>query len=247
MANQVADEIKIQQIVNQLKIVLRVVLVLGVIGGTYLFIQRGATRKQESAFSSLYQAEKIEEDAMRAESEASKGKDPKVSAKLPRESFYEIAKTWSEDQRKEYVSKLEETVTKFPSTLPQALASLRLANLSYHLGKMDEAAKHFDAVLTGFKASNEEGIIFTGLAFEGKGALLETQKKWDDAYKTYESASQLAHNPLKPLALMGMARVLRAQGKLDQAKTFFDKVISEFPNSDYEKRARVLKDLPPQG
>lgn len=70
------------------------------------------------------------------------------------------------------------------------MASLRMANLNYHLNKFDDSVKIFDEVIKDFQPKNEEALLFKAMAFEGKGTVLETQQKWDEALSTYRSAAQ---------------------------------------------------------
>lgn len=106
MANQVAEEIKIQELANKLKYLFSGVLVLSLVGGAVMFVQKSSHKKQEAAFAALYEAEKMENEALKAEADAV-SKAEKNAPKTPKEGFYEIAKTWDEAKLKDYISKLE--------------------------------------------------------------------------------------------------------------------------------------------
>jgi len=256
MSDHVALEIKVQEYTNKIKWLLLGIAGIGILGGGYLLLERQSEKQQNDAFAAFYVAEKIEEDAMKAEVESTKEtatekdsakKTVPNSAKTPKDSFYEIAKSWDESKLKPYLEALEKTETQYPKSMAATLAHLRHGNLFVHLGQMDNAEKHFKKVASDFKPKNEESAIFLAIAYEALGSIYEQQKKWDLALGNFQSAEKVSQTPLKPLALLGMARVYQAQGKVEDSHKIFDRVISEFPNSDFEKRARALKFLPSQG
>jgi tetratricopeptide (TPR) repeat protein len=242
MSDQVAQEIKVQEWIRTIKGVLIGVVVVGAAGLGYWGLQNASNAKSEKAFALLFKAEQIEQEAVKASEKSGDASSPEAQA-LSLGYVFEAAKKWTPEQQKEYISRLTTVTQTYPTTLASALALLRQGNLYFHLGQFAEAQKAFEDCVKNFKTTGEN-IVFKAIAFDGLASVLEAQAQWDGALKAHKDASEIVGNPLKPMSLLGMARVYRAQGKMDQAKPLFEQIIKDFPNSDYEKRARALISLP---
>lgn len=70
-----------------------------------------------------------------------------------------------------------------------------------------------------------------------RGAAFELEQKWDDAKTAYTSASDQPGEG-KALALLGLARVAEAKNDPAVATQTYEKVTTEFSNTEYAKIAR---------
>jgi TolA-binding protein len=228
MNDQVSDEIKVEQMVRLLRWSLVVVVVIAVAGLAYNVVQRRHSAHAEKAFTALFQAEKLEESAIVG------GEDSQSI--LP---SLDVMMKWDDARKADYVSKLETVVREYPDSVAASLAGLRLGRWNFANKNYDKAIETYRAVVDHGK-KDKDHPLYVAMAYEGLGVTLETQGKLDEAYKTYSDASNVMDNPLKPLAYLGMARVLEQQGKRADAKARYEKLINEFPNTEYERRARAL-------
>jgi TolA-binding protein len=55
--------------------------------------------------------------------------------------------------------------------------------------------------------------------------------------------SKTKDNPFRAQALLALARVQAAQGKKTEALASYDLVIKDFSGSEFEKQAKLLKEL----
>lgn len=225
MNDQVLSEQKVEEVVRYLKWGVGLLALVGVVAALYFTFDGLAEKKSEKAFSALFAADKLEEQAAK-EAEALKSSPEKVML------------SWPEEKKKDFEAKLQKVVEEFKGSTGAALAGLRLARWNYLQQKTSDSQKIYESLVKEFSAKDK--VLYRAMAFEGWGISLEAQNKLDEAAKVYDDALKISENPLKPLHLLGRARVLKAQGKTADAAGLFQKVIEEFPNSPYEKKARVL-------
>ena len=228
MNDQVLDETKVQELIGYLKLTLIVVVVAGLAAGIYFFIENQREKKAVEAYSALFQAEKIEESAAR-EAEALKA------------DLTQLVLKWPDAKKKELEDAYLKVAREHGGTVAALSATLRAARWNFLQGKYGESAKLYKEALDQ-KAHAGESLL-RAMAFEGLGSAFEAQGQNAEAEKTYAEALSLKDNPLKPLAFLGKARAEKALGRKDAAKASLDQLIKEFPNTPYERKAKVLKAL----
>ncbi len=225
MNDQVLSEQKVEVLVRYLKWGVGLLALLAILAGIYLAIDNLAERKAQKAFSALFVSEKLEESAAK-ESEALKSSPEKVML------------SWPEAKKKEYEAALEKVQKDFSGTVAATLAELRLGRWNFIQQKYPESEKIYSQVVK--ERTSKSQLLYRAMAFESWAVSLEAQNKLDQAAEVFDNALKMKDNPIKPLHYLGKARVLRAQKKDGEAKALFQKLIEEFPNTPYEKKARVL-------
>jgi len=228
MNDQVLDETKVEEFVGYLKVGVAVLALVAVGAGAYFFYEHLQLQKSEKAFTALFEAEKMEESAAK---EAEALKLEPTQAML----------NWPADRKKEYEDRLLGVEKSFSGTSAAATALLRAARWRFVQGDFAQAALLYRDVIS--KVNGRGQSVFKAMAFEGLGVALESQKNFDEAENVYKDALALKDNPLKPLAYLGQARVLNSLGKKAEVKGLYEKLIKEFPNTPYERKARALMAL----
>ncbi len=228
MNDQVLDETKLRAMVKYLRIGLLVVGVAVVVGGASLLLQSYRRSAAEKGFSALAAIETLETDAA----------NQAQTLNIPAE---EAMKKWPDEKKADYEGKLNAVVAEYGSSTAGATAALKLARWKLVNEKFDEAVPLYEGVLK--HATSSTTMLMRAMAFEGLGATREAQKNFEEAVKVYSQAIDMKENPFKPLAYMGKARAAAALGKKDEAKAALEAVAKEFPNSNYERRARALQAL----
>ena len=241
MNHQAEEEIKVQRLVASMRWVVVAILIVGLGGLGILWAQNQKKETSEKAFGLLFKADKMEDLALGGEEAQDQNKDTSV--------LYDNMKKWTDVQKNEYQGNLKAVIEKYPGSVPAVIAGIRLGRWNFANQKFEEAVQSYRSVIE--KSSSLLGdpdtAIYLAMAYEGMGASLEAQQKFEDAQKSFRDALLIKDNPLKPLAYFGLARNLQNLGKKDEVKGTYEKVIAEFPNSDYEKRARALLALSTSG
>lgn len=75
------------------------------------------------------------------------------------------------------------------------------------------------------------------LLLMNRGNALELLKKWNESLADYEQAYGM-NGPAKGLALLAIARVQLEQGQLEKSAETYQKVMTEFPGTEYGKTAK---------
>lgn len=229
MVDQVRDEIKVAKLVQGLKIFVGVGVLAAAVYGSVVLYQRYETKNAERAFAMLLDAEKLEE---LADKEA-------ASLKVSREK---VMKSWDEARRSEYLGALEKIRSQFPSSTAAATAGFRMGQFLVIVGKVDEAIKVYRDLET-WKGRSERDVLIRALAHEALGSALEINQDFAAAQGVFEAALLPKDSPLRARAMMGLARTLNLQGKKDEARAQYQKLIDEYPNTDFERQARALMHL----
>lgn len=228
MNDQVVDETKVQELIGYLKLTLLVVVIVGIGAGVYFFIQSRAEEKSVEAYSALFQAERLEENAAK-EAEALKA------------DITDLVLKWPEAKKQELEAAYLKVAHEHGGTVAAISASLRAARWNFLEKNYAESVRIYKESL------NQKGLagqaLLQAMVLEGLGAAYEAQNQFKEAADTYADALKLKDNPLKPLAYFGKARAELGLGKKAEAAASLEKVIQEFPKTPYERKARVLKAL----
>lgn len=224
---------EIDEKVSVLKnILIKASMVLGVtlvVGVAFLAYNSHLESKNTKAADLFYQAHEIEKSTVGKvstpeESAAMQGFDAKKILEL------EPAK------REAYLKILAEISADYSGTPIWALVQLRRAKIALAQNKPEESEKEYRSVMDASLKSH----LFAGLAADGLGVMFEDLGQNDKALEVFKQASAVAKNPLKPLAMMGQARVLTTMGKTGAAE-IYENIVKEYPESSYSRRAKVLR------
>lgn len=225
MNHQAYDQVKTEQWVRGLKYLAVAILVLALLSAGYALWRKNQESKALQAFSTLSQADLIEMRVV---------KESKVLSQDPVEALTE----GSEADRTAYLGALEKVRADHKGTTASHLAALRLGRWNVAKGDLPKAEALYREALSEIRGRDSQ--IFVSMVSEALGVVLENQERWDDALKAYESGLSAEDKTLRPLLLLSKARVLSNQKKVDEAKSVYDSVVQEYPNSSYSQQARAL-------
>lgn len=141
-----------------------------------------------------------------------------------------ISKLSTDDLMKSYRG-LSQDVKKATLMLP---LSLEMSKFLYDQNKLVEA----DEVLNSFQVGSGSAVTGTFIAFQ-RSVILEGLGKTDEAISLLETVAQNKDSILKPKLYLEIGRLALAKGDKTKAKTNFDYVISNFPNDEYAKLAKL--------
>lgn len=230
MNNQDIDE-KVSALKS---ILLKGLIVVGAglaLGGAYLAYNHHLETKNVEAAALLYQAQAMEK------AEAPRPATPEDVGALGSFDATKII-AWESGKLDAYEKILAKIDSDFSGTPTWALAQLRRGKIAAAKNNYEAAEKIFSAVVD----TNLKTGLFAGFAADALGVLLEDQNKLDKALEVFHNAGSDLKNPLRPLALLGEARVLQNLGKPGAAEVY-EKVVKDYPETAYSRRARVLRSL----
>ena len=93
------------------------------------------------------------------------------------------------------------------------------------------------------KASDSAPDSFEkALAFSSLGYVHESLGKPTEALQSFQKALNLGEGSLKGDLLMGVARSYEAVHDSANARSTYDKILTELPNTEYAKSAELFKD-----
>lgn len=225
MIDQASEQLKTEQWVRGLKILSILVVGAAIVWAGYAFWLKKQETKALQAFSTLSEADLIEIKAL---------KDVKVLSTDPLEALREAP----EAERVSYLAALNKVVAEHKGTTAAHIAALRLGRWSAEQQDFAKAESIFKELLSDIRGRESE--IFSSMASEALGVVYEDQGRFDDALKVYEAALQNEQATLRPVLLLGKARVLSSQKKVEEAKAVYDKVVQSYPNTAYSQQARAL-------
>jgi tetratricopeptide (TPR) repeat protein len=227
MNDHVAQEIQVRRLVSALRWGLLALVVVAAGGGGYYFWKSQKQKAAEKAFDLLHAATKLEERAGREGSSLQK-------------DAMEVLLAWPEAQKQEYLKALEAVEAQYSKKSAGLLATLKKARFLFLSGNFEASLEGYKSVLER-TASNRELELYQSMAAEGAAASFESLGKFGEAKTLLNDVLKTPNLSLKPLLFLSLARIHLQLGEKDQAAKTYDRVIQEFPNTDYEKRARVLK------
>lgn len=140
------------------------------------------------------------------------------------------SKISTDDLMKSY-KELPSDVKNAPLMLPLAF---EMSKFLYEQNKLAEA----DEVLAPFESGKSSAISATFVAFQ-RSVVLESLGKSDEAIAILEKAAQNKDAVLKSKLFLEIGRLALAKGDMAKAKTNLEYVISDFPNDEYAKLAKL--------
>lgn len=224
MGEDIVSQEQVQKFISFFKGLAVLIVVVGIGWGVWSFWERSQEQKGKDAFALLFNAEKMEEQALREGEATSK-------------DFFEVVKTWSPERQKEYLDALEEVTKRYQKTSAAMIAALKEGRFLVAQGKLQDAEAHYVSYLK--TPASGSAKVFEGMMQDALGQVLEAQGKLDAAFKVYEEFSKMDGNPFQPVALMGKARIYLLQGKTVEAKSEYEKIMKDFSGTQYEQSARA--------
>jgi TolA-binding protein len=209
---------------------------------TVLYLNKQDARNTASS-SALFQAEKAQEEESKAIASAKKpaapesAKNGKVAApKADAEDAVEFEKVDVETKYAQSIQKLKAVVDQYPGTRAAFEARMSLGSLFYNHGEPAKAAPWYEQAAQGAPKSYDRAISLSSY-----GYALENSGKYQDALTAYQKALGIGESSLKGDLLLSVARSYELLKDNAKAKSTYEQVISQLPNTEQAKTAELLK------
>ena len=223
------------------------IVVLAGVGATLLYNQREnqsaqgrealfrAQRSVEKALEALAPPPVVPPVAAQAKKDSATDKTPPPA---PKPDLAAIAHLKLDVDAKlaEGVKAYQGVIQKYDGTRPAVEARIALADLYYNHGEPAKAVPLYQAA-----ADHSSGTFERALAFSSVGYAQENAGKPKEAQQAYEKALNLGETSLKGDLLLAMARCYQALNDNAKARTTYDQISSQLPNTEYAKKAESLK------
>ena len=134
------------------------------------------------------------------------------------------------------VKKLEGVSKDFPGTRAAFEARLALGDLFYNHGTPAKAVGWYKQAFDGAPGAFERSLALYSLGFAQ-----ENSGQAADAGTTYEKAIALGESALKGDLLLALARTHEARKDMLKAKSTYDQILSQLPNTEYARSAETFK------
>jgi tetratricopeptide (TPR) repeat protein len=131
---------------------------------------------------------------------------------------------------------LQAVAAEFQGTRAGYEAQLILANLYFEHG---EAAKSVPQYLKAVETA--PGTFEKATALEALGYAYENTGKVPEALQTYDRALNLGEVSIRGDVMLAMGRSLEAMNDPNKARSIYDQIQSQLPNTEYAKTAEIYK------
>jgi tetratricopeptide (TPR) repeat protein len=197
-------------------------VVLG-LWGTMLYLDHFANASSTLYFAALQAENGYTKDATDASTE---------TPKLPEGTLTFATK----DEQKQAVEKAwRALIDEYSSSSIGQLGRFRLASVLANAGKTKEALAAYNEFLN--HANATESLSF--VARERIGYLYEADKDYQKALESFSQLVSAEQSPYQDAGYFHQARMYMQLGDKNRAKEFFERVIKEFPDSDFKKDAEI--------
>jgi len=134
------------------------------------------------------------------------------------------------------IDSLERLVTEYDGTKSAGTGCFYLAN-SYFLKKnYDSAQKYYEKYLSSY----EDNLILASSAMSGVAACFEEKEEYRQAAEMYQKTVRKYPNVFNVAEkLMNAARCYRLAGVKEEARTIYQQIIDEYPNSGFKNDADI--------
>lgn len=214
-----------------------ILLGMTVIGGVVAFIVHRLDHASEEGRNALYSAEKALEEETQALNgkptpvPSGKGESPKTSEALVLFKKLDVDASFPET-----VKKLKKVDSEHGNTRPAYEARMKLGNLYYDHGDFEKSIPWYEKALNSAPGKFEKAQTLSALGYAS-----ENLGKGNAALQSYQKALDLGEASLKGDLLLAMARCYELTHDSAKAKSTYDRIIADLPNTDYAKTAEALK------
>lgn len=221
--------------------------VLLVIGLSFSFWMNQREEKDQASRSALYTAEKAMETELKALTPPKNA--PKTVQKNAQKAEDLAAVLGGGDEALDYkkmdidakfphsVQLFKEVIAKFGSTRAGLDASLKLAGLYFNHGEYAKALTWYE------KAAQSTSGFEQAVAYSSLGYTHENLGHYLEAVGAFQKALNLGEGSLKGDLLLGIARNYEAAHDTQKARSTYDQIFKDLPNSEYARSAEIYKDL----
>ena len=163
-------------------------------------------------------------------------KDSKSEPKAPDADSVAFEKLDVDMQLSAATIQLKKVVGEFNGTRPAQDARFALGDLYFNHGQAEKAVSWYQGAVDGASGSAEKAFALYSLGYAQENA-----GKNAEAAQTFEKGMNLGEPSIKADMMLSMARVQEVLKKRTEALSTYNLVISQFPNSEFSKRAEVRK------
>lgn len=203
--------------------------------GVGFYLNHRETVAHEAA-NGLYLAEKALETEMKVVSGADQAKDSAKTAPAAGADAFEYQKLDVDSKLPEAVKKLKAVIQDYPGTRSAYEGEIRLAGLYYRHGEPAKAIQWYERAVQDSSGNFEKA---TSLAMLGN--TLENAGKSLDAIQNYQKALNLGEGSLKGDLLLGIARNHESLHDSAKARSTYDQILAELPNTEHARSAEIFK------
>lgn len=136
----------------------------------------------------------------------------------------------------ETTRQLKAIIQDFGSTRAGFDARLALGDLYFNHGNPTGAVSWYEEAVRRAPGTMERALSLYALGFAQ-----ENEGKHAEAVKTYERVIHTGEEGMRGDVWMAMARSFEAMRDSNQARQMYDKIISELANTEYAKKAEILR------
>jgi tetratricopeptide (TPR) repeat protein len=200
------------------------VLILAVIGGGVLYTNHQSARSG-AANNALYGAQTALTTALKT-----------WQAQLPKGQDVTFVKTDVDAKLGDVIKKFSAVSEQFPGTRAAFEANMTVGDLYLDHGDAAKAIPAFEKAVTEAPKSLDRANALSGLGYsrENAGHPAEALQAYEDALKVGEAS-------LKGDLLLSVARSHELLKEPDKARSTYDEIIAQLPNTGAAKQAEALK------
>lgn len=133
------------------------------------------------------------------------------------------------------IQELEELTKKYAGTRAAGDAALKLGDLFFSHGNYEKALDYFK------RAAESSSGFDRASSLVSVGYCLENLGKSAEALEAFEKSLRMGEASLKPDILLSIARIHGTSKNIDKARSTYDQILKEFPNTEYSKSAELFK------
>lgn len=132
------------------------------------------------------------------------------------------------------VKLMSEVSKQYHGTRPGYDAELTLGKLYFDHGEFQKSIPWYKNAIDSAPESFEKTMAYYSLGYS-----LESLTQYNEAIAQYEKALSFGEANVKPDLLLAMARCQESAKDLAKAKSTYEKIVSEYPNTQYAASAEV--------
>jgi tetratricopeptide (TPR) repeat protein len=216
-----------------------IVLLALCVGGAIAFFTNRSNSREEMANNALFTAQKTLETQLKAmvPPPAQKDADPAKQAPAPGIETVQFKKFDVDAKLGDAVKKFKEVSEQYAGTRAGFEARLALGNLYYSHGEAAKAVSWFEQAVQAAPHAADKAMALSSLGYAQEGA-----GKVQEAVQTYQNALNQGEASLKgDLLLAIMARCYELMHDSAKARSTYDQILSQLPNTDFSKSAEASK------
>ena len=164
------------------------------------------------------------------------GKDAPKPPATPTAESVAYKKAEVDTQFPKSVSALKKAALDFSGTRPGFEAQISLGDLYLDHGDAPKAIPFYEKAVDMAPGKHEKAVALYSLGFAGESA-----GKYAEAIKAFDKSLSTADIGLNGDILQGMARSYEQLHDTANARSTYDKIISQLPNTPYAKNAEAFK------